>query len=128
MHYRCLPLAFILSITSLTRATAQWTPPDSATLARTTQVLANELRQYVSAQERYYVTHRSYATSAQATALQSGPGVTVILLTSLRTGHTAIAIHEDAPGLVCAIWVGLGGVRAPLNDGAREGEPTCHVP
>jgi len=99
---------------------------DSATAARVTTTLKSSLHSYVRAQEEYFVDHNTYAVTAQATVLKPSAGVTIVLLTSSGTGHTAIAIHRDAPGVVCGVWVGPE-PRPPLHDGAPEGEPTCRV-
>lgn len=117
-----------LSLGALPRpAGAQQALPDSTLLAEAVRTLKGELRSYVTAQEQYYVEHRTYALNAPATPLEPSRGVAVILLTSAGTGHSAVAIHRDVPGLVCGIWVGLT-PRPPLDDGAREGEPTCRLP
>ena len=110
----------------LSSADAQQAPSDSAR-AKLVQGVKSDLRNYVTAQERYYADHATYAAATSATPLQPSPGVSVIVLTFGPTGHSAVAIHSDLPDLVCAIWVGRE-PRPPLHDGAREGEPTCRLP
>ncbi|MDP3768652.1 MAG: hypothetical protein Q8S13_11615 [Dehalococcoidia bacterium] len=107
-------------------AHAQQAAADSAR-TRAVQTLKNDLRNYVTMQERYYQVHSTYAGVASQTLLQPSAGVTFIVLSSSNTGHNAVAIHRDAPDLVCGIWVGRD-PRPPLYDGAAEGVPTCRLP
>ena len=108
-------------------AVAQRSPRDSTALATATRTLKSDLRNYVTAQEQYYGAHSTYAGTAQATTLKPSPGVTVVILTFSPKGHNAVAIHRDVPGLVCASWVGEKDA-SPLDDRAKEGEPTCRIP
>lgn len=93
--------------------------------------LKSDLRNYVVAQEVFFVDNNRYAGSIRSLAhsefrYRTSPGVTVVLLTVSDQGHSAIAIHEELPDYACAIRV--GNVPPPLNDGADEGEATCRWP
>ena len=87
------------------------------------QQLQRQLRQYVTAQEAYLVDHGRYAGGTRAMRFTHEPGVTLVVLSSSVTGHRGLARHDDAPGTVCAIWI--GSAPAPLGDRSREGEPSC---
>lgn len=108
-------------------AAAQQARPDSALMANATRAMRSDLRNYVVAQEKYYSVRSTYAGTTEAAELKPSAGVTVVVLTFSPQGHNAVAIHKDVPGLVCAIWVGRQPA-PPLNDGAREGEPSCRLP
>lgn len=106
---------------------AQEASPDSLPIAVAALVLQSDLRNYVRFQERFFADHNTFAAMAEATDLVPSRGVTVVLLTSSGRGHSAVAIHSAAPGLVCGIWVGAEPA-PPLRDGASEGRPTCRIP
>ena len=94
-------------------------------------VLKSDLRNYVTAQEAFFVHNVRYAGRVRSLAesefrYQASRGVTVVVLTANDKGHSAIAIHDDLPDHVCAIRV--GDVPPPLNDAAEEGEATCRWP
>ena len=106
---------------------AQEASPDSLPVAVAALVLQSDLRNYVRVQEMFFADHNAFAAMAEATDLVLSRGVTVVLLTSSERGHSAVAIHSAAPGLVCGIWVGAEPA-PPLRDGASEGRPTCRIP
>ena len=123
---RTLAMLGVALSTLIFPAYAQQARQDSAALASAVSALKNDLRNYVTAQEQYYAAHSTYAGTAQATTLRPSPGVTVVVLTFSPKGHNAVAIHKDAPGLVCAIWVGSHS--RPLDDPSKEGAPSCRLP
>ncbi|HEX9691798.1 MAG TPA: hypothetical protein VGA22_06855 [Gemmatimonadales bacterium] len=108
-------------------APAQAAPPDSARVEAARRVLQSDLRNFLTAQERYYADHRTYAGSLREMASIYAPsrGATLILLTSSDGGHSEVAIYEGIPGLVCATFA--GSAQPPLGKG-REGEPVCNGP
>jgi hypothetical protein len=116
---------FLLGSTPL--VAQQPTPPDSVALRAAKATLRSDLRNFLVAQERYFADHSTYAVSMRELAATYVPsrGVTIVLLTSARTGHTEIAIIDRVPGLVCGLFVGSG--PSPLGTG-NEGEPVCHDP
>jgi hypothetical protein len=129
------PLRGLMSRLPLTLAAAAFLYPstgvaqqnvvDSTTIQATMATLRSDLRNFVTAQEQYFVDHVTYARSLQQ--LQSyrpSPGVTVVLLTASDSGHSEIAISENAPDLVCAMFI--GNVPKPFGTG-QEGAPTCHA-
>jgi hypothetical protein len=122
---RVIPLLAFLALAPACLG-AQAPTPDTARV-RLTAILRADLRNYIASQERVYGARNTYAQVLQAADHRSPPGVTIIVLTSSGTGHSAIAVHRDMPGLVCAIWVGQKAV-PPLHDGAQEGDPTCRAP
>ena len=127
-HMTLSPLCLALALgVAAPDAVAQQPRPDSASIANAVRTLKSDLRNYVTAQETFYSVHSTYAGTADATTLKPSAGVTVIVLTFSPQGHNAVAIHKDAPGLVCGIWVGQQHA-PPLNDRAGEGEPTCRLP
>ena len=101
--------------------------PDSATVRAATRTLRSDLRNFLTAQERYYADHSTYASSLHAIGEMYRPsaGVTLVVLTSSGTGHSEIAIDERVPGLVCAMYV--GNAPPPLGRGS-EGEVVCRGP
>jgi hypothetical protein len=122
---RLLLPALLLWIPAI--AGAQEAKPDSATVEAATRTLKSDLRNFVTAQERYFYDHNTYARSqAQwATVFTPSRSVTLVLLTSSDTGHSEIAIDERVPGLVCAMYVGNS--PPPLGKGS-EGEVVCRGP
>ncbi len=101
--------------------------PDSATVRAATRTLQSDLRNFVTAQERYFADHTTYASSLHdmREIYRPSPGVTLVVLTSSGTGHSEIAIDERMPGLVCAMYV--GNTPPPLGTGS-EGEVSCRGP
>ena len=110
------------------RLPAQEAAADSAKVQAYKTALRSDLRNFVVAQEQYFADHTTYAVSTRQLADYFAPsdGVTVVLLAARGTGWNAVAIHESIAGLRCAIWV--GSASPPLNDQAREGQPTCAGP
>ena len=108
-------------------APAQAAAPDSAQVEAARRVLRSDLRNFVTAQERYYADNRTYAGSLREMASIYVPsrGATLIVLTSSDRGHSEVAIYEGIPGLVCAMFV--GNAQPPLGRGG-EGEPVCNGP
>ena len=119
-------LTGLLLITPATLA-GQQEEPDSATVRAATRTLRSDLRNFVTAQEIYFADHTTYASSLHAMREIYRPsrGVTLVVLTGSDTGHSAIAIDERVPGLVCAMYI--GNAPPPLGRGS-EGELVCQGP
>ena len=111
-------------------AQAQADAPDDAAVRAHIRVLQSDLRNLVTAQEAFFADNMAYAPSIPAMGGMYFPsrGASVAVLTLSETGWNAVAIHEDAPGYVCGIFVGMEDKMAPLHDGAAEGEATCKGP
>ena len=108
------------------RVVAQQGIVDSTTVQATMATLRSDLRNFVTAQEQYFVDHVTYARSLrQIQNYSPSPGVTIVLLTASDSGHSEIAINQNVPGLVCAMFI--GNVPKPFGIG-KEGAPTCHAP
>lgn len=105
---------------------AQAQAPDSTTIRAASSTMKSDLRNLVTAQESYFADNMTYAPSVQAiTRYRASRGVTVVTLMSSNKNHSAIAIIETVPGLVCAIFV--GDASPPLGTG-EEGVPVCRGP
>ena len=107
---------------------AQEVASDSAMVNRTRELLRSDLRRLVIAQEAYYAADTTYSNSVTLLGqrFRPSPGVTVVVLTASKSGHSAIAIDTRVAGLVCAIKI--GNAPPPLNEPAKEGTPTCRGP
>lgn len=107
--------------------TAQESEPDSSSVRAATRTLQSDLRNFLTAQERYFADHMTYATSLRDMREIYRPSrpVTLVLLTASGTGHSEIAIDERVPGLVCAMFV--GNAPPPLGRGG-EGNVVCRGP
>ena len=119
-----LALAFVTVLAGVVLP-AQAQAPDSTTIRAATAVLKSDLRNLVTAQESYFADSTTYAPSVQALRYRPSRGATVVVLLSSNKHHSAIAIFETVPGLVCAIFVGEAS--PPLGTGG-EGEPVCRGP
>ena len=106
---------------------AQEAPLDTALVRATTARLRSDLRNFLTAQERHFADHGTYAGSAAAlrTYFRPSSGVTLVLLTASDTAHSEIAIDERVPDLVCAMYV--GNAPPPMGRG-DEGEVVCRGP
>ncbi len=102
--------------------------PDSATVRAATRTLQSDLRNFVTVQEKYFADHNYYARSLHDVGdmYVTSDGVTLVVLASAATGHSAIAIDERVPGLVCAVYV--GNAPHPLWQQRGDGEVHCRVP
>ena len=102
--------------------------PDSATVRAATRTLQSDLRNFVTVQEMYFADHEYYAFSLHDVGdmYHTSDGVTLIVLTAAATGHSAIAIDERVPGLVCAVYV--GNAPHPLWQQRGDGEVHCREP
>jgi hypothetical protein len=94
-------------------------------------ILRSDLRNYVTAQEAFFADSIRYARRMRSLAqsefgYRASRGVTVVMLTASDKAHSAIAIHEDLPDHVCAVYV--GDTPPPLSDDTSEGEVTCRWP
>ena len=115
-----------VSLLPATHVTAQEAQPDSATVRAATRTLRSDLRNFVTAQERYFAEHSAYATSFHQMRETYRPsrGVTLVLLTGSGSGHSEVAIDERVPGLVCAMFINA----APPMGRGTEGEVECRGP
>lgn len=84
-------------------------------------ILKNSLRDVVAAQDRYRVTHPSFATSVEALRLNPGDDVKIQIMRVTPGGWRAKATHRSRPGRSCVVFVGqLGGLELPKTDGDGE--------
>ena len=115
-----------VSLLPATHVTAQEAQPDSATVRAATRTLRSDLRNFVTAQERYFGDHSTYATSLHEIRETYRPsaGVTLVVLVGSGIGHSEIAIDERVPGLVCAMFINAP---PPMGRGT-EGEVVCRGP
>ena len=115
-----------VSLLPATHVTAQEAQPDSATVRAATRTLRSDLRNFVTAQERFFADHMAYAKSLHEIRETYRPsaGVTLVVLIGSGTGHSEIAIDERVPGLVCAMFINA----APPMGRGTEGEVVCRGP
>jgi hypothetical protein len=84
-------------------------------------ILKNVLRDVVAAQDRYRVTHPTFAGSVEALQLNPGADVKIQLLRVTAGGWRAKATHRTRPGRSCVVFVGqLSGLELPKTDGDGE--------
>ena len=94
-------------------------------------VLKNALRNAATAQARYFVAQKTYASSAEALGLTMDRDVQVRILAAGPNGWQARAMHVQQPGRSCVIFVGrVEGMQSPTTDGdhemaGEEGVPLC---
>ena len=125
-----LLLALMMFAGASAPATAQTSTP-AAWQATPASVLKSALRSTTAAQERYFVSHRIYAASAQQLGLALEPGVRVTILGAGTAGWQAKATWDGRRGASCVVFVGtVGDSEAPRTDGDREmageeGVPLC---
>lgn len=121
--------ASMLFVSGATRAQGGAAPPDSTTIVRRRAELTSDLRLFATSQEAFFKDYGHFARSvhdlAEITKFEATQGVTIVLLTTSDVGYSVIAIHRDAPELVCAFW--LGKAPPPLG-GSDEGRVSCRVP
>ena len=113
-----------LSLAFVTPVHARQIAQDSVYSPVFIRELQESLREYARAQERYYGGNARYASRLNATKLTLGPRQRVVVLTSTPTGHSGIATHLDAPGVICGIYVGTA--PPPLDPESVEGVPSCN--
>jgi hypothetical protein len=93
--------------------------------------LKNSLRDVVAAQDRYRVTHPTFAGSVEVLQLNPGADVKIQILGVTPSGWRAKATHRARPGRSCVVFVGqLAGSELPKTeaDGEMAGEervPLC---
>jgi hypothetical protein len=84
-------------------------------------ILKNALRDVVAAQDRYRVTHPTFAGSVEALQLNPEADVKIQILRLTAGGWRAKATHRARPGRSCVVFVGqLGGSDLPKTDGDGE--------
>ena len=121
----------ILAVATPASATAQQAQPstglDSAVVAAARRGLQSDLRNFVTAQELYFSKNGRYARSMQEISSLYKPSASaaMIVVTSSGTGHSEVAVDNRAPGLVCAMFVGIA--PPPFGTGS-QGEVSCHGP
>ena len=102
--------------------------PDAAYDAAEGQ-LKRDLHEYVIIQEMHYTMNRRYAAEVDSlhaipgNVFEPGPGVTIEILTSSVTGHSAKATASAFPDLQCAVRV--GSADQPLGGQSGDGEAIC---
>jgi hypothetical protein len=84
-------------------------------------ILKNSLREVVTAQDRYRVTHPMFASSVEALQVNPGTDVKIQIFRVTAGGWRAKATHRARPGRSCVVFVGqLGGLELPKTDGDGE--------
>jgi hypothetical protein len=84
-------------------------------------LLKQALRNVVTAQDQYRVSHRSFATTIEALQVNAGPDVKIQILNATPSGWRAKAVHRARPGRSCVVFVGpLSGTELPKTDGDGE--------
>jgi len=73
-----------------------------------TSQMRRALKDAATAQEEFYTTHKTYATSAAALAriIAPPPKVTLVILHADARGWTGAARHSGLPGRSCVIFIG----------------------
>ena len=126
---RSVTLATVVGVIALMPgpASAQGPATDSARVEAARRVLRRDLRNFVTAQESHHSSKRTYARSLREVAELWTParGVTIVVLTASDRGHSEVAIHQEIPDLICAMFI--GDVQSPLGTGT-EGEVVCKGP
>jgi hypothetical protein len=113
---------------------AQSTPPtppqpptrlDSVSIAARRAAMISDLRNFVVAQEAYFADNGTYAGRMKDLSnYRTSNGVSVIILSASKTGHTAIATYRDTIDLTCAVGAGRAN---PFGEG-EEGRVICRMP
>ena len=133
MRRMILPMKLLVAVgvlwVPIGAAEAQVEGPGSEAARPHVRVIHSDLRNLVTAQEAYFADNVAYAPSVPAMGGIYVPsrGARVVILTLFGSGWNGIAIHADAPGYVCGVFVGKDAT-APLHDEAAEGEVTCKGP
>lgn len=112
-------LAFACACTALglpLSANRSVVPPAAALTMRAASVQSDSatsqmrraLKDAATAQEEFYTTHKTYATSAAALAriVAPPPKVTLVILHADARGWTGAARHSGLPGRSCVIFIG----------------------
>lgn len=113
----------VMSLAFVAPIHAQQVSTDSVYAPVYIRELQESLREYARAQERYYGGNARYASRVNATGFNLGPRQRVVVLTSTPTGHSGVATHLDAPGVICGIYVGTA--PPPIDPDSFEGVPSC---
>ena len=124
--------ALVLLLSGVAPASgAAQTAAVAAWQATPASVLKNALRNATTAQVRYFVSQKTYASSAEALGLTMDRDVQIRILGAGPNGWQARAAHAQQPGRSCVIFVGrVEGMESPRTDGDREmageeGVPLC---
>ena len=84
-------------------------------------ILKNSLRTVVAAQDKYRVTHPSFAGSVEALQVNPGSDVKIQIYGVTPNGWRARATHKARPGRSCVVFVGtVAGSELPKTDGDGE--------
>jgi hypothetical protein len=84
-------------------------------------ILKSSLRDVVAAQDKYRVSHPTFAGTVEAIQLNPGADVKIQILGVTPNGWRAKATHRARPGRSCVVFVGpLSGAGLPKTDGDGE--------
>lgn len=84
-------------------------------------ILKNALRDLVAAEDKYRLTHPTFAGSVEMLPVNPGADVKIQILRVTPGGWRAKATHRARPGRSCVVFVGqLGGLELPKTDGDGE--------
>jgi hypothetical protein len=101
---------------------------DSAALWALRTDLSEQLKVYSQAQEVFYTVNKRYSRIPKelAPTFKASKGITLTILTTSKTAHSAILTSDKAPGLICAVMV--GGAPTPFGGYFAPGVPLCQGP
>lgn len=94
-------------------------------------ILKTSLRNVVAAQDKYRVSHPTFAGTIEALQLNPGADVKIQIMNVTPNGWRAKATHRARPGRSCVVFVGpLSGADLPRTDGdgdmaGEERVPLC---
>lgn len=85
--------------------------------------IKSDLRNFASAQERYFQDNNTYAANVAATTHNGTTGVVITVNTAVGTGWGATATHPGAATWTCEMVYGTG--VTPVLAGTTEGIIHC---
>jgi hypothetical protein len=130
MHIRTLLAAVPLVLFAASGLRAQDTATEAERATRTK--LKSDLRNLVTAQEKYYADHSTYADQMDALAFRPSEGTQVSLVATQNNAWAAVATEVGNPARSCVIYINLAEKyrpgtaqekRVPTNK--EEGAPIC---
>jgi hypothetical protein len=113
--------AFALGLSLAAPLDAQGQTASAAWQSTPASILKNALRDLVAAEDKYRLTHPTYAGSVELLPVKPGADVKIQILRVTAAGWRAKATHRARPGRSCVVFVGqLGGLELPKTDGDGE--------
>ena len=124
---RLARIAFVAAVLSAPSVLCAQTAEQDSVRSAMIQV-KSDLRNLVTAQERYFYDHSEYAADLASLAFRHSTGVTVTLTATQKNAWAAEARSPQMPNWVCGIYINLAEQYRPkvsVETNAAEGEPRC---